>query len=166
MRKVSTESTIEVCDAHKDEAKVKAYIRSDANRGAIREKLADHGMPEPDWINLRVEFVPVERERVVVPIGCDREGCKSEARWQIVQRVPEIGRKKARVEITTNLCVCDHHRMTAKADDLRGPDERKATFEFLQAKGVLMPDLDRMTIGFIPIQGARRAPVEVTGGDT
>lgn len=138
----------EVCDAHRDD--VRAMVLAD--KDAITAHFADNGLQEPDWLNMRVEFVPVVGRDIRVIQMCDREGCWLPATWRIKRRFAEIGRKEIRCEAMTNLVVCDQHRgETVPADLNGGPEERVALSDWLREQGVLMPDLDRTELEFVPL---------------
>lgn len=149
------ESTVEVCDKHRDD--VRPYVLSPANKETITVSLMDRGYHEPNWLTARIEFRPIEREPIIVAIPCDRDGCANPARWQIKQVISEIGQRKPRVELTTNLCVCEKHKRETAPADLMDDESRKTTYEYLQKNGVMLPDLDRMALEFVPISGAKIA---------
>lgn len=148
--------SMEVCDKHQDD--VRAYVLSEENKKTIYTQIMDAGLPEPDFLSARIVFVPIPTDHVNLIVGCDREGCANPAKWQIKQIIPEIGRKgKPRLEAMTNMCVCDKHKRETKPADLLDDDSRKRTLAWLNAKGVLLPDLERMTIEFVPLAAGQRA---------
>lgn len=140
---------IEVCDAHRDD--VKPWVLSDKNRETIALTLMDNGFHEPDFLTARIEFAPVEGRDIKMVEMCCRAGCTERAKYQIKHRFAEIGRKEMRFESLTNLWVCEKHKRDTKAADLLlNGAVRKKTFEWLQAQGVLLPDLDRSELEFVP----------------
>lgn len=147
---LSFRATLKVCDDHQPDAQ--RYILSDDNKRTMTVALLKEGYPEPDWMAARVEFEPIEREPITVLPPCDREGCSRAAHWRVRQHFFEIGRVNSRINAMANLVVCDPcRRETTWKDFVADDDDRKATFEWLQRQGVLLPDLDRGDLEFLPL---------------
>jgi hypothetical protein len=156
--RVSMHSTIQVCEAHKDD--VRGFILSDKNRETIRDSLMDSGLPEPDFLTAKIELVPIPAVKlidVVIPVlPCDRDGCANPAKWRIKQRFRarwQGGVGEPRVETLTNLYVCDKHKKETKPKDLLDEESRAETLRHLNDQGMLLPDIDGMILEFVPVDG-------------
>jgi hypothetical protein len=169
-RVVSMRCSIEVCEKHKDD--VADYVLSDKNKETIAATLIDQGIPEPDFLSARFEFVPigapalgtidepVARDDQAMPVpgvtGCDREGCSNPAQWRVVQRFRSIaqgGRGEPIIEALTNIHVCTAHKREVKPADFLDPESRQRTLEFLRGQGMLLPDVDHPIIYFMQLVG-------------
>jgi hypothetical protein len=149
-RIVGMESSIEVCDQHRDD--VRPWMLSAHNREAITVKLMDNGLPEPNFLTARVEFKPVHSAPLAVLAPCDREGCTHVAKWRVIQVIPRMGGKIGdAVRLTTNLCVCEACRPSVKPADLLDPASRAATHRALEQAGVRLRSLNRMKVEFAPL---------------
>lgn len=139
---------IEVCDEHRDE--VRPYILSEENREKIALSLMDNGFHEPDFLTARIEFVPVVGRDIRMVQTCTREGCTERAAYQLKRRFFQIGSKAPCLEALTSWWVCEEHKKDTVAADLLAGDGRERTFAWLQAQGIVLPDLDRSELEFIP----------------
>lgn len=157
---VKMRCTIKVCDKHRDD--VRPYVLSDENRESIRTGLMESGFPEPDFLSARIEFVPIVAEPVAVVkprfvdkvMACDRGGCAHPARWQIKQlfwHMANRGRGPHAIELLSNLYVCEAHRKETKPEHLLMDDDREQTRHLLVRRGLLLPDMDRMKLEFVPL---------------
>lgn len=160
---VHMNSTIKVCDRHKDDKLVRDYLLSPRNRDVIMTSLMEGGHHEPDFLTARIEFVPLPRKPLVIemPKGviCDRDGCGKPARFQIKQlfrMMWQRGKGKPLVEALTNLCVCEDHRRETTVADVMDGEGRSATLAFLASRGVAMPDFDTAEIAFEPLLDGKR----------
>lgn len=139
---------IEVCDAHRED--VRPWVLSEENKDRVTMGVMDAGYHEPDFLTARIEFLPIEGRDIAVLQGCCREGCSRIAKYRIKRKFFAIGRRDMALEAMTNLWVCEDHKRITKAADLLMGDDRPRTFEWLQAQGILMPDLDRSELEFVP----------------
>lgn len=151
---LSNDSTIKVCARHQDD--VRGYLLTPANKENITTGCMENGFPEPDFLSLRVEFIPIVHEPVVIEANtrCDRDGCTNPAQWRIVFKVRPLaqgGKGPFRYEVMTKMQVCRKHRKETKPEDFRDPDSIATTRQFMNANGVLLPDLDTMAIEFTPL---------------
>lgn len=146
---IGAKSSIEVCDRHNDLDVLRAYVLSPENRKSIADSLTDNGYHEPDWLNTRLELRPIELPLIKVIQPCNREGCSGHGKWRVLQKFREIGKSKATLQCDTGLVVCDLHRaITRPADTMT---DRAKTFEGLQKAGMIMPDLDKTELEFVPV---------------
>lgn len=145
IRWIGLKLTTEVCDAHRDNVRPMVL----ADKEAIALKFIDEGLPEPDFLNMRVEFPPIEGRDIRVIAMCDLQGCPWLAKWRIKLRVGEIGKKEIDLESPTNLVVCDVHKAGLKVEDL--PIDREHLFEVLVSQGVPVPDVGRLELDFDPL---------------
>lgn len=169
---VKLAATIKVCARHAVEGLVRKYLTSAVNRETITTGLMDGGFPEPDFLSLRIEFEPLQREFNALqarPImRCDKVGCGKEAKWQIVQMFRMMwqrGKGKPQVKVLTNLVVCDEHRHSVKPAELKDKESESKTRAWLVAHGVSMPDFDTMTLDYDPIVEGKRAKAKAWVGD-
>jgi hypothetical protein len=146
---VNMQSTINVCAKHQDKARW--YLLEKQNQESITVALMDGGYPEPDFFQSRVEFKPIVPDRIEVIVPCTREGCANPARYRVRQVFPEHGRREPRLNAMTNFYVCEACRKKTTAADLLDDEARASTKAWLNQNGVLLPDLDRMTIEFVPV---------------
>lgn len=128
--------TMLVCDTHKDEALVRDYVLSEENKAVIVIKLREEaGFEEPDWLQVRIEFVPAQREQIKVLPPCTREGCILLGRWQIVQRFkPGKGKAIRTIDAITNLRCCDVHKLEVAASPGLVPKPDAAMWLAVDAK--------------------------------
>ena len=151
-------SSIEVCAKHKDD--VRGFVLSDKNQEVIRDSLMDQGLPEPDFLGARFEFVPIGADpiaAVALPVvGCDRAECTNPARWRVVQKFRALaqgGKGPHICEVMTNLNVCSKHKKQVKPADFLDEESRASTLAFLREKGMLLPDVDHPIIDFVELVG-------------
>jgi len=167
---VRTQCSIQVCERHKDEKAVRAYVLSDKNREQIITATMEGGHPEPDFLTARVIFEPIAPSTLAIHAApaptCDRDGCRNAARWQIKERFRMMwqrGKGEPQVEVLTSLCVCDEHKALSRPADLRDKESKSRTLTWLNARGVSMPDFKTMTLGFVPLDGKRIDPRAFVG---
>lgn len=168
--------TIKVCERHKDEERIRRYLLLDHNREMIITGLTEEGHPEPDFLSMRILFERLEPNASVLlnrpALRCDRvEGdvtCKKTAKWQVVQlfrMMWQRGKGPPQVKVLTKMCVCDEHKAITRARDFLDRDSQSRTLEWLNARGVSMPDFKTMQIEFEPIDGERLDPKSYVGED-
>lgn len=141
-------STIEVCDDHRE--MVKPYALSEENKERLRTWLMEQGYGEPDFLTARVEFQPVNREPIKVQTihACDRAGCGKLAHWQIRQVFDMPGRS-TRASALTNFFVCHEHKRMTKPRHL----DKAATLAMLRKHGIYDGSVaDRVKLEFAPLQ--------------
>lgn len=149
-RQIELQLSMKVCGKHQDD--VRPWVLSQENQKALAATLLEQNLPEPDFLTARIEFVPIQAEPVAAWPCCDRAECAKPARWQVKQIIPEIGRRGTpRLEAMTTMLVCDDCRKITTADDFRDDESRGRTWRWLNHQGVLLPDLDKMTIEFVPL---------------
>lgn len=157
--------TIAVCEKHKVEANVRAYVLNDKNRETIHTSLVDHGHPEPDWLSTRILFEPKALDHAALlatpPAMCVCDGCKAPARWQVKQRFRmfwQKGRGDPQVEALTNITLCEAHKAQTTRHQFMDKESLSSTRAWLNSRGVSMPDLKTMEIAFVPIDGRKIEP--------
>lgn len=162
---LSFDCTIQTCARHAEAGPVRTYLLTGNNRETMITGIMEAGFPEPDFLSLKVEFVPLSVEHAAVEAApapcCDRDGCSKPAKWQVKQRFRMLwqrGRGEPVIDTLTNLVVCDDCKAITNETSFRDKDTESSTRAWLNARGVSMPDMRTMQIAFEPLQGARLKP--------
>lgn len=169
---IRTMCSIKVCEQHKSEQDVRAYLLSDHNREQIIAAVTEQGHPEPDFFTAKIIFERIEPEMLTIlalsAVICDRDECRKSARWQVKQRFRMMwqrGKGVPQVEVLTNICVCDEHKALTRAADFLDKESKSGTLAWLNSRGVLMPDFKTMEIAFVPLHDGKRIDPRLFVGD-
>ena len=156
------ESTIKVCDRHR-EAACESFL-SERNLDAFAIGLAKENLGVPHPANIQFEFAEIKRPSAPLEINsmiaqCDRTGCVNPAKWQIVLKLWAIGQTKARHEPSKaliSLCVCQRHRQESTVKNVLSQEAKSKLTVQLAERGFPMPDFRLAELEFIEVKDGRK----------
>lgn len=163
----TAESTIKVCDAHRQHA-AELFV-SERNMTMFADQLARENLAAPHPASINIEFSRLAREPSVIEfraasppvkiIACDRAGCINPAKVQIALKLWGIGQSKRAkpLQVLTGLCVCGRHRAESTIKNVLTPDAKSKLLAQLTERGVPMPDFRSAELVFIGLDEGRKA---------